>query len=54
MIFSSPERYLEAYQPSDFPTRTDYNHPNHPFELHKDYTHSKIYVLDFAFLLSAM
>ena len=40
MIFSSPERYLETYHPSDFPTRIDYNHHNHPFELHKDYTHS--------------
>ena len=36
MIFSSPERYLETYQPSDFPTRTDYNHHNHPFELNKE------------------
>lgn len=45
MIFSSPERYLETYQPSDFPTRTDYNHPNHPFELNKDYTHSKYKII---------
>lgn len=42
MIFSSPERYLETYQPSDFPTRTDYNHP---FELNKDYTHSKYKII---------
>jgi UDP-N-acetyl-D-mannosaminuronate dehydrogenase len=42
MIFSSPERYLETYQPSDFPTRTDYNHP---FELHKDYTHSEYKII---------
>ena len=45
MIFSSPERYLETYQPSDFPTRIDYNHPNHPFELNKDYTHSKYKII---------
>lgn len=45
MIFSSPERYLETYQPSDFPTRTDYNHHNHPFELNKDYTHSKYKII---------
>ena len=45
MIFSSPERYLETYQPSDFPTRIDYNHHNHPFELNKDYTHSKYKII---------
>ena len=42
MIFSSPERYLETYQPSDFPARTEYNHP---FELNKDYTHSKYKII---------
>mgnify|MGYP002145208878 CR=1 FL=1 len=45
MIFSSPERYLETYHPSDFPTRIDYNHHNHPFELHKDYTHSEYKII---------
>ena len=45
MIFSSPERYLETYHPSDFPTRIDYNHPTHPFELHKDYTHSEYKII---------
>lgn len=42
MIFSSPERYLEDYQPSDFPTRRDYDHP---FELNRDYTHSEYKII---------